>query len=155
MSLNVAQLRDLVVRPALRDIGLHSQAAEDLVMGTGAQESRLEYIKQIRGPALGLFQVEPATYFDYWDNFIDRRPELRDAIFESLDVTYRPPVERVVHDLRFAAMMCRIHYRRIRAPLPPEGDVEAMAAYWKRYYNTVHGRGTEEEFVRNYRLVAE
>jgi hypothetical protein len=29
-------------------------------------------------------------------------------------------------------------------------DIAGMARYWKRYYNTVHGKGTEAEFIKNY-----
>jgi len=46
--------------------------------------------------------------------------------------------------------MCRVHYLRRAEPLPKADDVHGMAAYWKRYYNTVHGKGTQQEFVENY-----
>ena len=152
--INATQLRELIVRPALKLIGLHSLAAENLVMGTAAQESHLEYLKQLGGgPALGLFQVEPFTYDDYWENFVDDREDLRDSILAAIRTTGEPQPDRVIWDLRYAAIMCRIHYRRIPKPLPEAGDVWAMAAYWKRYYNTVHGAGTEQEFVDNYRRV--
>lgn len=52
-----------VVRPVLRVMSAWSQPAEDLVMGTAAQESRLTYLRQLGGgPALGLWQMEPATH---------------------------------------------------------------------------------------------
>ena len=60
--LNVRDLRVEVIRPALRALDLWSPAAEDLVLGTAAQESGLAYLRQIGGgPALGLWQIEPAT----------------------------------------------------------------------------------------------
>jgi len=34
--------------------------------------------------------------------------------------------------------------------LPPYNDIPALARYWKQHYNTPEGKGTEEEFVKNY-----
>ncbi len=159
--MNATQLRELIVRPSLEEVDLHSDAAEDLVMGTAAQESHLQYVKQLGGgPALSLFQIEPATYNDYWDNYLQHREDLADKIFAAIqydDVIPKipPDPERMIWDLKFASIMCRIHYRRISSPLPEHGDIAGYAAYWKKYYNTVHGAGTEEEFVQNYELVEE
>lgn len=154
MGINAEQFRELVVRPALQDMRLHSQAAEDLVVGTAAQESRLAYLKQSpTGPALGVFQIEPATYRDYWQNYLRRRRALRERILRDVGATRQPPPEKLITDLRFAAIMCRVHYLRIRAPLPDAGDVRGMAEYWKRYYNTHLGAGEVAHFVRSYRTV--
>ena len=49
MPLNAQQLRTLVVRPALQAIGAWSPAAENLVMGTAGQESRLTHLHQLGG----------------------------------------------------------------------------------------------------------
>ena len=66
-----------IIRPALEAIDLYSKAAEELLLGTAIQESRLVYLKQIGGgPALGLFQMEPATELDLVKNYIWYRPEL-------------------------------------------------------------------------------
>ena len=51
---------------------LVSQEAENLLMGTAAQESALgEYIRQLgNGPALGIFQMEPETFDDIVRNYL-------------------------------------------------------------------------------------
>jgi hypothetical protein len=49
--------------------------------------------------------------------------------------------------------MCRVHYYRVPAALPPAGDLAEQAAYWKRYYNTELGRGTVEHFLGTARTV--
>lgn len=151
--MNSNQLRFEIVRPALRSIHMHSQAAENLIMGTAAQESRLEYVRQLDGPALSLFQIEPATYHDYWDKFLEFRPTIEMDILRAIATDRQPPADRLIWDIRFATIMCRIHYRRISDALPDPHDVWGMAHYWKRYYNTEKGAGTVDEFVKNYRLV--
>ena len=48
-------LRREIVAPALRHIGMWSEAAENLLLGTAAVESRMgTYLRQIGGPALGM-----------------------------------------------------------------------------------------------------
>lgn len=154
--MDARQLRELIVKPALEEVGLHSDAAEDLVMGTAAQESHLMYVKQLGGgPALSLFQIEPATYNDYWENYLAYQADLVTEIRAACGFEGTPEPTRLVWDLKFASIMCRVHYRRISSPLPMHGDLPGYAAYWKKYYNTIHGAGTEEEFIENYELVKE
>lgn len=139
-----------VVRPALRDIGLWSEAAELLVFGTAVQESGLRWLVQLGGPALGFFQMEPATHADIHHNFLGYRPELNRQVLGLLALG-QPRVDQLVWNLRYAAAMCRVHYLRDRQPLPAAGDVEGMGALWKRHYNTPAGKGRAEEFVANLR----
>lgn len=156
MGLDANQLRQLVVRPALEEIGLWSRAAENLVMGTAAQESNLRFIHQVKGPAVGLFQIEPATYRDIWTNWLPGQGDLAEklrAIAGQPDSGV-PDVEIMTWNLKYAAAMCRVFYRRLKAPLPHEDDVEGLAAYWKRHYNTSAGKGTTAQFTRNFSLVA-
>ena len=45
--------------------------------------------------------------------------------------------------------MARIHYRRVPSPLPKLSLV-GLAYYWKKYYNTVKGKGSVNEFRHNF-----
>jgi hypothetical protein len=167
--LNTKQLRDLIIVPTLMEMGPEFQSpyAVALLLGTAAQESHLgEYIALLGvGPALGIYQMVPATYLDIWENFILYRPELRRMIvrmaelvaFKSwrppgIDDAIRVPIEpdprRMIWDLRFATIMARLHYYRVPEPLPREK--EGYAAYWKQFYNTELGAGTEAEFLHNW-----
>ena len=156
--MNPTQLTTLVIRPTLQGMGLHSLAAEQLIAGTIYQESRGVYLAQLGcGIALGIIQMEPATYTDIWDNFLAYRRELSNklielASMESLDDGMRPNVTQLVTNLAFAVAMCRVHYLRTPEKLPKAGDVAGMAKYWKQYYNTPLGAGTAEEFQRNFPL---
>lgn len=146
--IDVKQFTELVIQPALREIGLYSEAAEELLLGTALQESRLQYLKQLgRGPALGVFQMEPATYNDIWSNYLAYKPELAEKVAR---LAHKREAKSMATDLLFAAAMCRVHYLRVSAPLPGEGDVPGQAAYWKEYYNTYLGAGTEDEYIENW-----
>ena len=57
--------------------------------------------------------------------------------------------EYLEYNLALAISMARIHYARVREKIP--SDLTGWAGYWKRFYNTPKGKGTEEEFVYNYK----
>jgi hypothetical protein len=97
--------------------------------------------------------MEPATYYDIWENYLDYRQELTNKIFKSIRVSRRPVSERLVWDFRLASIMCRLQYRRAPDAIPDKADIWAQAACWKKLYNTIQGSGTEQEFVDNYGLL--
>ena len=147
--LDIGQLRELVIRPALEALHLYSEAAEELVIGTAIQESGLRYLRQLgHGPALGLWQMEPATHDDLWLNFLAYRPDLANRV-ESLVAA--PIPQALAGNLWYAAAMCRVHYYRAPEALPEAGDSEGQAALWKLRYNTPRGAGTVEEYLANWR----
>ncbi len=75
--LDIPQFRANIVRPTLEAVGAHNRAAEDLVLGTALQESNLRYLRQLNdGPARGVYQMEPATHDDIWENYLAFRAEL-------------------------------------------------------------------------------
>ena len=145
--IDLDQFRDLVIEPTLEHLGLYSVAATELVLGTAIQESRVTYIKQLgSGPALGLFQMEPATHNDIWDNYLRYREDLAGRVAD----TGRTQPDEMIWNMRYACAMCRVHYRRVREPLPTAGDLPSQAAYWKEHYNTPLGRGTQTEYIENW-----
>lgn len=154
---DIKHIRDSVVLPGLLAVGLYSIAAEQLVMATGMAESGFRHKRQIArytpagqpvyGPARGWFQMEPATHNDIWVNFLgsSRRATILEGLRRICDRPGDP--DELEHNQIYAAAMCRIFYVRISEALPPAGDLAGMARYWKRYYNTAHGKGTVEGFM--------
>ena len=143
------QLRDLIHR-VLIDLDLYSEAAENLLMGTAAQESGLgEYIRQLgNGPALGIFQMEPATFKDIVQNCLQYKPELAKLVMSVSGVNALRCVY-LEYNLALSICMCRIHYLRVSEKMPD--NLTGWAKYWKEYYNTRLGKGIEEEFIRNFK----
>ena len=152
--MNPYQFRRHVVVPALESIQHHNLAAENLVMGTAAVESRFEWLKQLgNGPALGFFQMEPATHDDIWLNFLAYRDPLAARIRRAIQYNGgQPAASRMIWDMRYAAIMCRVHYLRVKGALPSADDAEELGRYWKRHYNTNLGAGSVEKFTQAYEL---
>jgi hypothetical protein len=142
------QLKELIEQ-TLREIRRHSTEAVDLLMGTAAQESYLaEYIRQVRGPALGLMQMEPRTFEDHYIWLSIHNAEMMFDIIDACNIAEFKP-ESMVYNLKFSICMARVHYLRRPEALPK--DLANQAAYWKRYYNTYLGAGTIDEYISNYK----
>ena len=155
--LNVEQFKKYIVIPTLTRLKMNSSKAVNLMLGTAAQESQLTYIHQLNdGPALGVFQVEPFTANDVYDNWLAYRPEIRDRVNEFIGLSHiEKPYpqymkEMLIANLKFGCAITRCNFYRREEPLPAEDDVEGMARYWKKYHNTSIGKGTEEEFIKHY-----
>lgn len=148
-GLDPRQLLEYVIRPTLKAINLWTRSAERLVLGTGAYESGLRQIRQFgNGPALGLWQMEPATYDSLWNDLIDGKPELKRSILALGHYSEAPESSRLISDLALGAAMCRVRYLWDPHPLPDPDDKVAMGETYKRGYNTHLGKGTVGGFIR-------
>lgn len=135
----------------LKEIGLFSDNAVELILGTFAQESNFIYTRQQGGgPALGYGQMEPGTFNDIIMNYLRYRPELMGKIMQVSGVEALEATD-LAENKTLAICMARVHYLRVKEPLPSHKDIWAMGEYWKKYYNTPQGKGTVKAFVENYR----
>ena len=140
--------RDTVILPALQAIGLASDAAAELLLGTALVESRLSWRRQLgNGPARGLFQMEMATHDDIWKNYLNYRAGLAAKVKALKSAAAAVAESEVENNDLYAAAMARVLYKRAPAALPAAGDLEAMATYWKQYYNTPLGKGTVGKYI--------
>ena len=117
-------LRSMVIRPALTKINLWSRSAEELVLGTAIVEGGLTYLKQHgEGPALGLWQIEPAIHDDLYTNFLNYRPELGSMLME-LRAPNLSMGGNLATNLMYGAAVCRLCYYSKSDALPAAGDIE-------------------------------
>lgn len=143
------QFLERVIKPTLVFIGHDSKAAQQLLLGTALTESNLTHISQIPVPiARGFFQVEKPTHDDYWNGYLERNQRLRDKVLDLMN-TGMGDFEQVEGNMYYAAALARVHYLRIKEAIPQAGDIEGMARYWKKYYNTHLGKGTVEHFLKH------
>lgn len=149
--MNLEDIRDYVVRPALMEIALFQPMRVQQIIGTGLTESGFMYLDQTTpgpGPAYGFWQMERATHDDLWQSYINFQPSaIRDAMLAMSGSKYTPPVTTLHWNLKYAAAMCALAYRRAPGKHPAAGDFVGMAEYWKRYYNTPLGKGTIEKAI--------
>lgn len=167
--INPKQLKELVIRPTLQYLHPqipHSGEAEDLLLMTAAHESNLgQYLKQVNGPALGIYQMEPETLRDIQENFLQFRPSLMDTVEDFLAPFGDSPEWDLVYNLAYATAAARVHYFRVPEALPKRVDhvlgeeffkedyLWALAAYAKRFWNTPEGAATADDYYEKYLLL--
>jgi hypothetical protein len=155
MAILAKELIENIIRPALSGIGMARPEAEQLLAGTCAQESQMgTYLRQDQGPALGIWQMEPKTHKDIWDNYLKYRPEL---VKQIIDTCWMPkiynvnaPDDALIYNLKYACLMARVKYMRDKEGIPLFGNIEAQAFYWKNVYNSTAGKGDTAAYIQNY-----
>lgn len=145
----------------------YRKAATELLFMTMCVESDCgKYLKQVNGQALGICQMEPKTYEDIWVDYLGRKPDLY-RLMVSIAFGLNHPLtgiwcgenakyldENILFlmqcNIPFQIAMARIYYWRIPEALPYVLDINALAVYWKKYYNTELGKGTIDKAIKKY-----
>jgi hypothetical protein len=126
----------------LTEWGLYNPAVVELMCMIVAHESmRGRYRRQVNGPALSLFQIEPDTHDDIWQNGPSMK--LRAARFGIVQ-----NVSMLETDDSYAIFMARHHLMRDPNPVPK--TPEDMARYCKSYWNTDSGKATAEKYLSDW-----
>jgi len=155
IGISPQDLRLHVIRPTLKKLNHWTKAAENLLLATCAHESLMGcFLKQRQGTALGIYQIEPATHTDVWQNYLNYRPYLAENI-KRLATAYdrQPNDHELITNLAYATAIARMIYYRISEPLPTGSDIEGQAIYWKKYYNTKMGKGCIEDFIQHAKAI--
>lgn len=108
------------------------------------------YIKQVKGPAMGIYQCEPNTHMDIWRNYIVHKGHFISILGMNFGCTSIPSADKLMSDLRYATAIARLHYFRVSEPLPPSKDVDAIYEYYKKYYNTALGKSVKDKSIAAY-----
>lgn len=142
-----------IIKSTLEDIDLYSEDALSLIYNTGLVESRYMYLKQIKGPAKGLFQCESWVAVDICKNYLKYRESLMKKVAKACKLKWYYFLEPkevdwehiLTTNVAAQIIMCRLHYRRVPKPLPK--TIEEQAKQWKKWYNSSKGKGTVEKFI--------
>lgn len=149
--INISQFRELIIIPALSRLHMYSKDAEELLVFTCAAESDGgTYLHQIKGPASGIYQCEPNTHHDIWQNYIIYRSNITAILALNFDVPRIPTISRLIYDLHYATAICRLHYARVKAKIPSKDNIDDIWEYYKKHYNTESGKATKEKSIAAY-----
>ena len=147
--MNSQQLYDHIIKPTHEYMGGNYESinANFLSLCTAAIESNCGYyIKQVGGPALGVWQMEPDTHRDIRLNCDALMEVAFNELIDNLK-TYLPiDIKELISSPMYACAMARLKYSMDPAPLPDSGNIRAVYDYYKRIYNTPAGASTYEKF---------
>ena len=142
------QLVTRVIEPTLKQLGLYSESAVNLLVMIAAHESvKGNYIAQLIGPARGIYQMEGNTHDDI---IVWLKLNKGHVYSEIAKLVVQPSTDMMMYDLRYATAMARVFFLRFPEALPSGSDVDAMAAYAKLRWNTKLGKATPADYKNAY-----
>lgn len=150
--MNAEQFRTYILAPILLDMenlcGIkESQYAEDLLMATAAQETHLgEYVHQEGGPAIGIYQMEPATIQGLFNDYIYPKKVYYTNILGRYTSRGYDDLSQLHWNWGYATVLARLNYFRVPEALPAESNRDTLWYYYKKYWNTSLGAATQDQF---------
>lgn len=139
----------ILIENTLCRVGLFTPDAVNLLLGTAAVESDFcHYLKQVKGPALGYFQIEPKTFIDICDNYLKFRYDLKMKIVAVCNVRYLDHND-LEHNIALGIVFARLVY--YRSPMTLPDSMTGYARMWKEVYNTRLGKGSTHKFIDKYK----
>jgi len=131
---------------------MDSPAAEALLTGTVLMESRASQLWQKGGgPAVSLFQIEPATFDDVFHRYLWHQQQKLFAAVHELLVPKIDAEAQLAGNQFFACAIARVKYWMAPDPLPDAEDVDGLAEYWERVYNANPDKGHPARWAKLYR----
>jgi hypothetical protein len=163
MGIYVNDLREFIIRPALEQLNDWSQTAENLLLGTAAQESQLGFrMRSTTDTGLGLYRISARTHVQVWDEFLVTDPELASRLrgLASQQQFLKSPHDELISNLSYASGMAWMIYKRCHLKLPESNNINELAKCWFNYYSsrdessaqiTNNNESGMDKFVQNYR----
>lgn len=123
-----------------------------LVAETITVESKNGYwVKQMRGPALGIAQIEPATYRDL-KRWLAKKPNAYKQVFSFYDAK-SSEVFNLKHNKAFNIALIFAHYWRYKGD-KLEDSCQSLMSRWVLYktrYNSLRGKTTFSIYKKAWR----
>jgi len=147
-GLDLGQLKRDIAVPVVTALALPGSltARAQLAVCIANCESNVAELEQIGGPALGLWQMEPFTHDDCWQNFLLARHALGGTCLGYLPARFngRPVGNAIamVESLAYACALAMVRFYRSPIALPAAGDAAGMNRAWRLGYNTTLGAGS-------------
>jgi hypothetical protein len=150
MNFSAEEIRYLVVRETLRELGDWSLCNENLLLGTAAQESGLG-IKLKKGRMAGIYLISPAAHRAVWDKYLIHEPELASVVrgMAGQRSFLQDPHGELVTNLKYATAIAWLIYKRSGQQLPEESTPEELAKFWHRHFHA-KATGRVEDYIRNF-----
>jgi hypothetical protein len=132
-----------VIDPVLMHINLYSKAASKLLLGTAIQESSLGKLSK------NMFQIQTQTVQDLNMHYLVHHRELKNVVHKLYDPEHSISWN-LNNNVEYEVAIARIIYLRGNQQLPHASNIDGLAHFWKKYYNTYLGKGTPNQFKSHF-----
>lgn len=159
MGICAEELRQWVIKPTLKRLGVYSKTAENLLLATAAQESGLgSHLKPAGQRALGIYQIHSLAHRHIWDDHLALHSEtasLVRGLASQHDFLTQPHAELATNLSYATAIAWFMYARHENFSLPKSHDIDALARLWKRFYHP-KSKSSTTDFRKNFnRYIAE
>jgi len=158
MGICTSELREYVIRPALQQLGVEtSTAAENLLLGTAAQESGLGFhLNNGKGQRYGIYRIDSKTHRAIWDEYLAFNPDLASKVrgLASQHKFLTNPDAELATNLIYATAIAWLVFERSELSLPADDDIAGLANLWCSLYcreSSQNPASDEDQFLENYR----
>jgi len=137
MSIQVTDLRNLIIRPTLERLNDWSLSAENLLLGTAALESTLGYRLTSDNGGLGIYAISPAAHIQVWDHFLVSDPETASLLrgLASQQQFLKCPHGELISNLSYASGVAWMIYKSHHVKLPDNTGIRDLAIAWLGCYS--------------------
>ncbi len=153
MGICANELRQWVIKPTLKRLGVYSKAAENLLLATAAQESGLgSHLKPAGQRALGIYQIHSLSHRHIWDDHLAQRSDMASIVrglASQHDFLSQPHAELATNLSYATAIAWFMYARHDDFSLPKNNDVKTLASLWKRFYHP-KSNSSIEDFNENF-----
>lgn len=154
--MNVSELREQIIGPTLKYLGINSSVAEELLLGTAALESKLNPLCQ-DDDGLGIYQITPEQHRQIWDQYLAFKPDLASKVrgLASQHRFLQDPDKELSWNLSYATAIAWLIYQREEIVLPKNSDVHHLGQLWLKCFGKKQNHRKDERhfngWLTNYR----
>ena len=120
-----------------------SEYTEIILMTALIESDNGYFLNQVKGPALGVFQMETNTEKCIWENYLKYKPELKKKVVDLMGNDVEN-LSQLQTNLSYSIAMTYVFYKRLGKKLPNINDKLEMVKFHKKYYNTEKGKSKIE-----------
>ena len=159
MGICAEELRQWVIKPTLKRLGVYSKAAENLLLATAAQESGLgSHLKPAGQRALGIYQIHSLSHRHIWDDNLALHSDMASLVrglASQHDFLSQPHAELATNLSYATAIAWFMYARHDNFCLPKDNNINTLGSLWKRYYHPKSKVSIEDFSVNVNRYLSE
>ncbi|UTA49427.1 hypothetical protein L1F30_07780 [Simiduia sp. 21SJ11W-1] len=136
MGICEPELVGLIIRPTLRQMGLYTKRAEQLLLQAAAASELGHHICPDRARRLGLYRITSKQHRQVWDTYLVHQPELASTVrgLASQRAFLNNPDDELITNLRYATAIAWLLIQQTceRMPSAKPTDAELLATAFNR-----------------------
>jgi len=124
--------------------GANKNADELLLETAGAETLHGDAIDGTIGAGMGITQIDEIPFGDIQNRVKESdKSKVKDILGIDIDLV---GWEHLRYNPLLCVLFTRLKYKKIPEVIP--NSMQGRAEYWKKYYNTVAGKGTVEHYLK-------